>query len=141
MSFYNFKIYRNFQGTLRISQKNYEEAYIDNPDGGENPDIAILGLQSRNRAFNDDVVIVQLNSRDEWIVRKPVATSMLPNLIKLKISDSNNETQKKYNFISDLEDKNQPLPAKLIQKTGKVVFIKSPNGSRISVGYLKVYCC
>ncbi|XP_063965858.1 DIS3-like exonuclease 2 [Lytechinus pictus] len=46
------------KGTLRINPKNFEEAYIDSPDGGA--DIFIDGLHARNRALQGDVVAVQI---------------------------------------------------------------------------------
>eukprot|EP00731_Ephydatia_muelleri_P024265 Em0016g536a len=53
------------KGKVRINQRNYEEAFIDDPDFGR--DYFIKGLQNRNRAFHDDVVVVQVLSRDQWI--------------------------------------------------------------------------
>ncbi|KAI6244124.1 DIS3-like exonuclease 2 [Aphelenchoides fujianensis] len=58
------------QGVLRINQRNYEESYIDNPDGDEHQDIMILGMHDRNRALHGDVVVVRLKERNQWIVRE-----------------------------------------------------------------------
>ncbi|XP_030837613.1 DIS3-like exonuclease 2 [Strongylocentrotus purpuratus] len=46
------------KGTLRINPKNFEEAYLDSPDGGS--DIFINGVHARNRALQGDVVAVQI---------------------------------------------------------------------------------
>jgi exoribonuclease R len=57
-----------FQGTLRINQRNYEEAYVDNPEGNDQVDILILGIHDRNRALHGDVVVVRVKDRSHWIV-------------------------------------------------------------------------
>lgn len=56
------------QGQFRINQRNYEEAFINNPEGTEFPDIAILGMQDRNRALHGDVVAVSVKPRFSWVV-------------------------------------------------------------------------
>ncbi|CAD5234499.1 unnamed protein product [Bursaphelenchus xylophilus] len=57
------------RGILRINQRNFEEAYIDNPEGDEMQDIMILGVHDRNRALHGDEVIVRLKDRNHWIIR------------------------------------------------------------------------
>ncbi|KAJ3174549.1 hypothetical protein HK101_010950 [Irineochytrium annulatum] len=52
-----------FEGTLRINKKNSREAYVT-VDGFEE-DVFIAGKFKRNRAFEGDVVIVQLLTGDE----------------------------------------------------------------------------
>lgn len=54
---------------MRINQRNYEESYIDNPEGDEQQDLLILGVHDRNRALHDDIVVVRLKERNEWVVR------------------------------------------------------------------------
>lgn len=46
------------KGVIRINPKNFEEAYIDSPDGGA--DIFLDGVHARNRALHGDVVAVQI---------------------------------------------------------------------------------
>ncbi|KAI6209481.1 DIS3-like exonuclease 2 [Aphelenchoides besseyi] len=58
------------QGVLRVNQRNYEESFIDNPDGDDHQDIMILGMHDRNRALHGDVVVVRLKERNQWIVRE-----------------------------------------------------------------------
>ena len=58
-----------FQGILRINQRSYEDAYIDNPDGDDQLDILILGLKNRNRALHGDMVVCRINKRSDWVVR------------------------------------------------------------------------
>ncbi|XP_022341757.2 DIS3-like exonuclease 2 isoform X1 [Crassostrea virginica] len=54
------------QGQFRINVKNYEECFIDHPDGTK--DILIFGTKDRNRAFHGDIVAVQIKDKMEWRV-------------------------------------------------------------------------
>ncbi|XP_015915494.1 DIS3-like exonuclease 2 [Parasteatoda tepidariorum] len=54
------------EGALRINPRNYEDAYVNSPDG--KMDIYIGGMQARNRALNGDHVCVQINQKQEWRV-------------------------------------------------------------------------
>lgn len=54
------------EGALRINPRNYEDAYINDPDG--QMDIYIGGMRDRNRALNGDVVVVQVKPKQEWKV-------------------------------------------------------------------------
>lgn len=54
------------EGALRINPRNYEDAYVNSPDG--KMDIYIGGMQNRNRALNGDSVVVQINPKQEWKV-------------------------------------------------------------------------
>lgn len=47
-----------FEGSLRINPKCYQQAYIGNPDKKKR-DIIINGVKDRNRALNDDVVVIE----------------------------------------------------------------------------------
>lgn len=60
------------QGAVRINQKNFEEAFIDDPEEG--PDYFIQGLHSRNRSFQNDVVVVQVLPQDQWVVSQYLYT-------------------------------------------------------------------
>jgi exoribonuclease R len=99
-----------------------------------------MGLKDRNRAFQGDVVVVELNHRDHWIVRDSHAKTITPNLMQLNLTGgaSGSQRQHKYCFIADLSDKNLKIPANRVQKTAKVVHITEAKGSRIAVGLLKV---
>ncbi|KAH7728718.1 RNB-like protein [Aphelenchoides avenae] len=57
------------KGTMRVNQRNYDEAYIDNPEGDDQMGILIRGLRDRNRALHGDVVVVRLKDRSQWVVR------------------------------------------------------------------------
>ncbi|XP_035214589.1 DIS3-like exonuclease 2 [Stegodyphus dumicola] len=54
------------EGALRINPRNYEDAYVNAPDG--KMDIYIGGMKDRNRALNGDIVVVQINPKQEWKV-------------------------------------------------------------------------
>ncbi|GFV58149.1 DIS3-like exonuclease 2 [Trichonephila clavipes] len=54
------------EGALRINPRNYEDAYVNSPDG--KMDIYIGGMQNRNRALAGDIVVVQINPKQEWKV-------------------------------------------------------------------------
>lgn len=53
-----------FSGIIRINPRSYNDAFIDDPQGG--PDIFIEGMQSRNTALEGDLVVVQLNPQSQW---------------------------------------------------------------------------
>ncbi|KAK6054430.1 hypothetical protein COOONC_08066 [Cooperia oncophora] len=58
------------KGQIRINQKKFEEAFIDNPNGSEFPDIAVLGMPDRNRALQGDVVAIRIKPRCNWVVNE-----------------------------------------------------------------------
>ncbi|XP_062582698.1 DIS3-like exonuclease 2 [Saccostrea cucullata] len=62
------------EGQFRINVKNYEECFIDHPDGKR--DILISGTKDRNRAFHGDVVVVQLKDKLEWRVHEKHLTDL-----------------------------------------------------------------
>ncbi|CAD6187706.1 unnamed protein product [Caenorhabditis auriculariae] len=55
------------EGVIRINPRNYQECYLNNPLGSAHNDILILG-RDRNRAMNNDVVVVRVKPQSEWIV-------------------------------------------------------------------------
>ncbi|VDN25360.1 unnamed protein product, partial [Cylicostephanus goldi] len=60
------------KGSLRVNQRNYEESYVDNPDGDDQLDLLILGVHDRNRALHGDVVVVRVKERMNWVVRAEI---------------------------------------------------------------------
>ncbi|KAJ1367143.1 hypothetical protein KIN20_027997 [Parelaphostrongylus tenuis] len=58
------------KGSLCVSKRSYEEAYVDNPDGDDQLDLLILGVHDRNRALHGDVVIVRIKERLKWVIRE-----------------------------------------------------------------------
>lgn len=124
---------------MRINQRNYEEAFINNPDGDQFPDIMILGLQNRNRSFQDDVVVVKLNDRKQWIAKDHPAMTSISSLMHLDLTNGRTlqKRQKVYCFLSEIEN-DSDIPENRIIKTAKVIHIKEAKGLRTAVGFLKV---
>lgn len=52
------------KGFIRINQRNFREAYINNPDGSR--DIIIDGVKDRNRALEGDEVAVLILPESQW---------------------------------------------------------------------------
>jgi len=53
------------QGRLRISPKNYAQCFVPCPSLSTN-DVAIDGLEERNRALEGDIVVVELFAKSQW---------------------------------------------------------------------------
>lgn len=53
-----------FQGSLRISPKNYEMAWVTVKEYKR--DVMILGMQPRNRALDGDIVALQILPKENW---------------------------------------------------------------------------
>lgn len=75
------------QGSLRVNQRNFEESYIDNPEGNDQMDLLIYGLQDRNRALHGDVVVVRIKQRNQWIVRENLYNAWRHNELKATCDD------------------------------------------------------
>ncbi|VDL71916.1 unnamed protein product [Nippostrongylus brasiliensis] len=58
------------KGAFRINPRNHEEAFINNPDGTDFTDIAVLGTKDRNRALHGDVVAIRIKPRASWVVNE-----------------------------------------------------------------------
>ncbi|XP_037537388.1 DIS3-like exonuclease 2 isoform X2 [Nematolebias whitei] len=56
------------QGQIRVNPKKFTEAFIPSPDDAH--DIYLDGIVARNRAFNGDIVVVQILPREQWKVVK-----------------------------------------------------------------------
>lgn len=56
-----------FKDTLRINAKNFEEAFVDDPENGD--DVLLEGIKSRNRALHDDIVAYIINHKHKWLVK------------------------------------------------------------------------
>ncbi|KAH7720689.1 RNB-like protein [Aphelenchoides avenae] len=76
------------KGSLRVNQRNYEEAYIDNPEGDEQQDILILGVHDRNRALHGDVVVVRVKDRSQWVVRDALYQAWRNGQLNLPCDDN-----------------------------------------------------
>ncbi|EPB77769.1 RNB-like protein [Ancylostoma ceylanicum] len=62
-------------GAIRINQRKYEEAFINNPEGSDQTDIAVLGMPDRNRALHGDIVAVRIRPRACWVVNEELYKS------------------------------------------------------------------
>ena len=71
-----------------MNQRNYEEAYIDNPEGDEQQDILILGVHDRNRALHADVVVVRVKDRSQWVVRDALYQAWRNGQLNLPCDDN-----------------------------------------------------
>ncbi|KAE9420385.1 hypothetical protein Angca_009643, partial [Angiostrongylus cantonensis] len=58
------------KGSLCVNQRNYEESYVESPDGDDQLDLLILGVHDRNRALHGDVVVVRIKDRMNWVIRE-----------------------------------------------------------------------
>lgn len=132
------------QGVLRINSRNYEEAYISDPDGGT--DIIIVGLQDRNRALHGDAVVVALKAKSKLKLpernsgNENCADNSLPSFQHLKkdsgenVSFENSLGQCLENFesISSHESDGESS-----QKIAKVVAVIQQKHSRCAAGHMK----
>ncbi|GMT33113.1 hypothetical protein PFISCL1PPCAC_24410, partial [Pristionchus fissidentatus] len=75
------------KGSLRVNQRNYEESYVDNPDGDDQSDLLILGVHDRNRALQSDVVVVRIKSRENWVVREGLYNAWRQGKLKMAKDD------------------------------------------------------
>uniref|UniRef100_A0A0N4ZKH5 RNB domain-containing protein n=1 Tax=Parastrongyloides trichosuri TaxID=131310 RepID=A0A0N4ZKH5_PARTI len=74
-------------GTIRVNQKNYEESYIDNPEGDDQIDVLILGLHDRNRALHGDIVVVKFKDRMNWVIRESLYQSWREGKLSNSLDD------------------------------------------------------
>ena len=51
-------------GKIRINQRNYEDAFVNDPNGGS--DLYISGMKDRNRALNNDIVALKVKEKYYW---------------------------------------------------------------------------
>uniref|UniRef100_A0A8R1Z4K2 DIS3-like exonuclease 2 n=1 Tax=Pristionchus pacificus TaxID=54126 RepID=A0A8R1Z4K2_PRIPA len=75
------------KGSLRVNQRNYEESYVDNPEGDDQADLLILGVHDRNRALQSDVVVVRIKSRENWVVRDGLYNAWRQGKLKMSKDD------------------------------------------------------
>eukprot|EP00112_Aurelia_sp_Birch-Aquarium-sp1_P012891 Seg2717.3 transcript_id=Seg2717.3/GoldUCD/mRNA.D3Y31 product="DIS3-like exonuclease 2" protein_id=Seg2717.3/GoldUCD/D3Y31 len=107
------------EGAFRISQRNYNNAYISSPDGIR--DILIDGVNNRNRALQGDIVAVEYLEEDT-----PVKREVEEIARKLAIE---------FNNVQITEDNIKQTS----QKRGRVVRIVEEKHSRMVAGMLKPF--
>ena len=136
------------QGILRISAKNYEMAWVSHINFKR--DIAIIGVLSRNRALNGDVVAVEISAREKWSVMEGEmryhenhVQEVAGKLLQLKMTsdeeDPNSEKNVNANKSSGKHERIDvgEIPEKFLQRTAKVVYIVEKKHTRVACGYLR----
>ncbi|XP_028393112.1 DIS3-like exonuclease 2 [Dendronephthya gigantea] len=138
-------------GSLRISAKNYEIAWVSVK--GLKRDISISGMLLRNRALDGDVVALEILPKENWRImheemkfhETPVedATEKLAN-VQLTSEEKDigeNHVGKGSDFSKSpgKQDKINihEVPEQYLQKTAKVVYIIEKKHTRIACGYLR----
>uniref|UniRef100_A0A183CG04 RNB domain-containing protein n=1 Tax=Globodera pallida TaxID=36090 RepID=A0A183CG04_GLOPA len=58
------------QGVIRVNQRNFEQCFVDNPDGEELGDLLVLGFEDRNRALHGDLVAIRVKPREAWFLNE-----------------------------------------------------------------------
>jgi exoribonuclease R len=149
-------------GKIRINQRNYEDAFVNDPNGGS--DLYICGLKDRNRALNHDIVALKVKEKYYWkildpfkeIIRRIVveydesagAVQQKNESLTRKESTSGDETlietgKKDLTDLAPSSYSNQDLLNKLdnnwFQRTAVVVGIIEKKNNRYSAGHLKLF--
>uniref|UniRef100_A0A1I8I348 RNB domain-containing protein n=1 Tax=Macrostomum lignano TaxID=282301 RepID=A0A1I8I348_9PLAT len=133
-------------GQVRISQRNFEEAFVSHPNGDS--DILITSLIDRNRALNDDEFGQQQQPPTvESVLANGQATfaALFPGVV---YPDSrgdddgegegdNGEESAIAAILKSNADPCQPLPVDKVQRIGQVVAIVRQLANRRFVGYVK----
>lgn len=117
----NFKRESNdelVKGIIRINQKRYTDAYVDNPDNG--PDIFV---ESRGEALEGDLVEVSLNHHSKWRLKFELIVNnwdnwcdeLMPIIQKISNKETNHDksnhitkSNQRPHPVSSLEQINQP---------------------------------
>uniref|UniRef100_A0AAY4E7M2 Protein DIS3 homolog n=1 Tax=Denticeps clupeoides TaxID=299321 RepID=A0AAY4E7M2_9TELE len=103
------------QGTFHASRDNYLEATVFvHGEAAERKEVLIQGLQSLNRALHQDVVAVELLSRECWVS---------PSEVVLQDDGGKDEDTGE----EEVEDKNKSAEASILKPTGRVVGIIKRN--------------
>ncbi|XP_075708446.1 exosome complex exonuclease RRP44 [Rhinoderma darwinii] len=103
------------QGTFRASRENFLEATVwVHGDSEENKEILLQGLRNINRAMHEDLVAVQLLSREDWVA---------PSSVVLQDEGESDD-------IDSVEEKEKMLQSaknKFAKPSGKVVGVIKRN--------------
>ena len=141
-----------YKGSLRISAKNYEMAWVSLP--GFKRDIVILGMLPRNRALDGDIVALEILDKENWKImhnemkyNEDMVEDTVEKLTHLQLTseqEGNDDEEKK----GDGTQPGSPIspgkkidvnevPDKYLQRTAKVVYIIEKKHPRIACGYLR----
>lgn len=148
----------NPSGVIRINQKRYTDAFIEDPDKG--PDIYIT---SRHDALEGDLVEVELNDISQWRLRYEVIVNkwsewsdhIVPVLDAIESEQDQKgkkpetTTEPTFKLPSNLPPDllklkvehvvHLPFSFRFIQKTGSVVNILRRNSPGVAGGFLRPY--
>lgn len=126
------------ESPIRINPKNYTEAYVTSPDGGQ--DILIEGIVDRNRALEGDLVALLIKNPEEWkkagrrLKKRSKSSNGKTTTTTFETAAASYEAgEDSSNAVEKAENSAGPP-----QMTGKVVAILSEQHSRRCVGYLKL---
>uniref|UniRef100_A0ABM5FZK3 Exosome complex exonuclease RRP44 isoform X1 n=1 Tax=Pogona vitticeps TaxID=103695 RepID=A0ABM5FZK3_9SAUR len=106
------------QGTFRANRDNYLEATVWVHGDGDEREIIIQGLKNLNRAVHEDIVAVELLSKDAWVA---------PSSVVLLDEDDQNEDD---NVEKEEERENNlktSLSKNMLRPTGRIVGIIKRN--------------
>lgn len=134
------------KGTLRISPKNFEIAWVSLQ--GYRRDIAILGMVPRNRALDGDVVAVKILAKENWKImheemkyHEDLVDFTVENLSNVQITSVEENNYQKSNYGAFPKKKSKTdvneVPEQYLQMTAKIVYIIEKKHTRIVCGYLR----
>ncbi|KAF1762276.1 hypothetical protein GCK72_010538 [Caenorhabditis remanei] len=133
-----------FRGVLRINPKNYQECFLDHPKGTSYSDVLVLG-QNRNRAMQNDIVIVQLSPKEEWLVNyvEYVKWWGLNKKVERKLGKTDNNTNKpeKRCLQNEIDDNGvtvDEVPESCLITVGSIVRIDEKKHFRVAAGKLQL---
>ena len=139
-----------YKGTLRISPKNYEMAWVSLREFKR--DIVLLGMVPRNRALNGDIVAIEILPKEKWKImhnemnyHEDLVDGVAERLSKLQLTSeeedntTNNVTPSSPKKSASKQQKNDvdDVPDKYLQRTAKVVYIIEKKHTRVACGYLR----
>ncbi|VDM60308.1 unnamed protein product [Angiostrongylus costaricensis] len=129
------------QGSIRINQRRFEEAFINNPDGSDFTDIAILGMKDRNRALHGDIVKSDKDG-DKMSLLGDKSMQLDGNLEIVNdlgnYFETSSRKQSSYRTLSELPLEEWNILDSYLQKTAEVVGILERKHSRLTMGRLEL---
>ena len=140
-----------YKGSLRISAKNYEMAWVSLP--GFKRDIVILGMVPRNRALDGDIVALEILEKENWKImhnemkyNEDMVEDTAEKLTRLQVTseEEENDGEEKGGGTVPGSPKSpskkidiNEVPDQYLQRTAKVVYIIEKKHPRIACGYLR----
>lgn len=138
-------------GTFRINAKSYKDAYVSHPDP-QSADIHVFDFPDRNRAMNNDRVLVQLKPKDQWTLLHDKIQAYLREQsqadrlgpAELALMTSALDLKAQGQGVSAVEYPRDavlahPLWKNFVQPTAKVVSILEARHTRLAAGRLRKF--